>query len=269
MENITIPSDYHIDFSKWFWIRHNGKKYSRDNMPNRAEIKEWLVAQLTKKAEGVFLWLCLTTTTVTKAIASGETIEDLEHRLDRLPGDLSELYAEMWARNNADNTDHLKSRAAVYFRMALAAINLQGHDFLNAIWLTPFTMAIATRPELASLCFDTSKSKEGLAARLFEACVAIKRDVETRCFGLLECRQFGERTSELILPWQGGEFEKLAPYVSPETGQFLFVYRTARDFLVDTETGRALLGFTYGDLYTKPDLGLLTGHLASCTLFRI
>ncbi|EHA53254.1 hypothetical protein MGG_07819 [Pyricularia oryzae 70-15] len=269
LDEVLPSDDYHIDFSEWFWIRHNGKKYSRDNMPNRAEIKEWLVAQLTKKAEGVFLWFCLTTTTVTKAIASGETIEDLEHRLDRLPGDLSELYAEMWARNNADNTDHLKSRAAVYFRMALAAINLQGHDFLNAIWLTPFTMAIATRPELASLCFDTSKSKEGLAARLFEACVVIKRDVETRCFGLLECRQFGERTSELILPWQGGEFEKLAPYVSPETGQFLFVYRTARDFLVDTETGRALLGFTYGDLYTKPDLGLLTGHLASCTLFKI
>ncbi|KAI6336429.1 hypothetical protein MCOR23_008686 [Pyricularia oryzae] len=269
MENITIPSDYHIDFSEWFWIRHNGKRYSRENMPNRTEIKELLVAQLTKKAEGVFLWLCLTTKTVTKAIASGETIEDLEHRLDRLPGDLSQLYAEMWARNNADDTDHLKSRAAVYFRMALAAINLQGHDFLNAIWLTPFTMAIATRPELASLCFDTSKAKEGLAARLFEACVAMKRDVETRCFGLLECRRFGERTSELMLPWQGDEFEKLAPYVSPETGQFLFVHRTARDFLVDTETGRALLGFTHGDMHTKPDLGLLTGHLASCTLFRI
>ncbi|TLD30653.1 hypothetical protein PspLS_01809 [Pyricularia sp. CBS 133598] len=261
--------DYHIDFSEWFWIRHNDKKYSRDNMPNRIEIKEWLVAELTKKAEGVFLWLCLTTKTVNKAIVSGETIEDLEHRLDRLPGDLSQLYAEMWARNNADDTDHLKSRAAVYFRMALAAVDLKRQDFHNTIWLTPFTMAIATRPELASLCFDTSNAKEGLAARLFEACVAMKRDVETRCFGLLECRQFGERTPELMLPWHGDEFEKLAPYVSPESGQFHFVHRTARDFLINTETGRALLGSTNGDLHTKPDLGLLTGHLASCTLFKI
>ncbi|KAI6366843.1 hypothetical protein MCOR25_005059 [Pyricularia grisea] len=214
MENIEVPLNYHIGLPEGLQLRHNGMVITRDDMPNKTDIKKWLVYELTEKAEGVFLWLCLTTKTVNTAIVSGETIEDLVHRIDRLPKDLSQLYTEMWARNNADDTDHLKSRAAVYFRLALTVATF-GSRLNTIFWLTPFTLAIATQPELASLCFDTSKSKEGLAGRLLEASMAMKRDVEARCFGLLECRQFGEPPLGSMFPWHGDEFVKLAPYVRP------------------------------------------------------
>ncbi|TLS30325.1 hypothetical protein PpBr36_03822 [Pyricularia pennisetigena] len=264
--NITIPSDYHADLAEGLELELHGKLFQRYNTPSRAEIKKWLVTVLTKKAEGVFLWLFLTTKTVTKAVLSGETIQDLVHRIDRLPGDLSQLYTDMWARNNADDTDHLKDRAAVYFRLALAGAAVQ--EFTLVPWVTPFTMAIATKPDLTGLCLETSRTKVGLAARLLRASVATKRDVEARCFGLLECSQFGgPHSPQCMMPWHGDEFKKLAPYVSPDTAQFHFVHRTARDFLIHTETGRALMGFTTEALHTKRALELFKGYMASCTLF--
>lgn len=61
-DNVRIPPDYRItmfpDAKVWFDIAsHDFGEFSCKKLPTRQQIRDWLVAELVRKAAGVFLWL--------------------------------------------------------------------------------------------------------------------------------------------------------------------------------------------------------------------
>ncbi|KAK8000696.1 NACHT domain-containing protein [Apiospora arundinis] len=258
--NINIPLDYQITMGTTYSFCHKMDRFSQERLPSRTELKEWLVDSLVGKAQGVFLWLCLTATTVTKALHEGETLEDLEHRIESLPGELSDLYADMWARMN--HSDHFKIRAASYLQLAI-----ENDSFEYP--LNPFVMMVATTLEMAEQLLQSSPFNHAVVSSLIEACEKTRRDVVSRCAGLLACPNIEEAQVEEVkglLPWHE-DCSSLIPYVS-RFPAYSFLHRTARDFLTDTEAGQIILSWgTFPGC--RAYLQLSRGRLEICRLFNM
>jgi hypothetical protein len=269
-DQIRVPDDYSINIQANFVLHHGNITFSQRRLASRYELRDWLVSSLVKKAEGVFLWLCLTTTALKKALDEGETVEDLKHRIDNLPGDLVDLYADMWVRANNDGVSH-RRRAASYLQLALAGTR---HNYSLRYPLNPFVMMAATTPEMADSISRSDSSQRDSAVRLVDslvnACEATRRDVTSRCAGLLECptpMEDGEHDRSNVFLWHGEEYDRIIPYVW-DSPTYSFLHRTARDFLEDTEAGRKIL--SYGSFAGElARLQLLEAHLAICQLIRI
>ncbi|KAG3176584.1 hypothetical protein PC129_g25548, partial [Phytophthora cactorum] len=89
---------------------------STDTISVKAHDK--LVEKLVWKAQGVFLWLHLATRSVTIGIQNEDSEDMLLARLEELPSELTQLYADMWQRLNENNSVY-RDTAARYFRYAL------------------------------------------------------------------------------------------------------------------------------------------------------
>lgn len=262
-DHVIITSDYRIVIPYNYKMYYPVVKYHRETPQSRDDFREWLVWTLVTKAEGVFLWLCLTVTTVTKALNLDETFEDLEARIQSLPSDLADLYADMWSRTNDDGI-HLRVRAASYLQLAVAQTFSVFEYPLNL-----FIMMVSTTPEKAGMLFQPDPSRRTSVTSLMEACEETRRDTMNRCAGLLVCPSPSEVhpiRSDLLYPWYSEEYDKLIAYVS-ELPVYSFLHRTARDFLMDTEAGQGIL--SWGEFPgSLSRLKLLEARLAICRLFR-
>ncbi|KAL8392503.1 hypothetical protein RB595_002624 [Gaeumannomyces hyphopodioides] len=252
MDNINVPPDYHNiilchDWEKYDWEKYDVSSFFWGKIPPGCDdFRDWLVSELLDKAEGVFLWLCLTVKEVTKAIHQGETVEDLTHRIRKLPTDLEDLYADMWARIDTESAP-IRNRAGSYFQLALA--NRPNRDI--------FAFMVATTPAISARLFAFETAGILPADSLTRACEATKRDIEVACAGLLVCASSldtpkADKLEQAIwksrfVPWYGEEYDTLIPYMKSDV---FFLHRTARDFLVDTEVGQRILacGTFPGDL---------------------
>ncbi|KAK8008150.1 NACHT domain-containing protein [Apiospora marii] len=258
-DHVEIPSDYHITGEVQDWPQ------------DQEGFKEWLVNSLVAKAGGVFLWLCLTVSTITKALNEGETVEDLVHLIDNLPQGLADLYADMWARMNHDS-DHLKARAASYLQLALEGLEERGAGDFRCP-LSPYIMMVATTPGITDLLLQPNPSDQMPAAsQILEACEITIRDIANRCGGLLVCpspTDAHNQGDEELISWHGDEYNSLTPYVSLSGDPTcFFLHRTARDFLTDTEEGQKILswGSFAGE---RAALHLVKARLTIYRLFRV
>ncbi|KLU92117.1 hypothetical protein MAPG_11064 [Magnaporthiopsis poae ATCC 64411] len=242
VDNIKVPPDYHSTILCHDWETRHISYFFRGKTPPSCDFfRDWLVHELLEKAEGVFLWLCLTVKAVTKALHQGETVEDLEHRIEKLPTDLEDLYADMWARTGAESAP-IRNRAGSYFQ--LATVDVLPWTSLTSI----FDFMVATTPTISTRLFAFETKGPAPAASLISACEATRRDIEVACAGLLVCSSPVDiaEADELewmiresrFLPWYGEEYDMLIPHMQ---GDVYFLHRTARDFLTDTETGQRIL----------------------------
>ncbi|KLU91940.1 hypothetical protein MAPG_10889 [Magnaporthiopsis poae ATCC 64411] len=260
--NIVIPPDYNTDIPPGSTLvaqmAGGVATFRCEDPPTFHEIRDWLVTELVGKAEGVFLWLCLTAKAITEAACQGETVMDLERRIDSLPSDLAELYTDMWKRTNGDS-DFFRGRAALYLQLALC-INCP---------VCPLRMMIATHPGMAARIKNCNLSERGLATSLLRLCKATIRDAGIRCAGLLESGPIPEKSlwpSDGDMSWHGREYNDLAPYAMA-AAELQFVHRTARDFLTDTKEGRKILdASTVSEWHVHRKL--VEAYLASYRIFR-
>ncbi|KAK8071710.1 hypothetical protein PG996_005058 [Apiospora saccharicola] len=257
-DNIVIPSDYHMTGEIQRWPL------------DQEGFKEWLVNSLVAKAGGVFLWLCLTVSTITKALNEDETVEDLVHRINNLPRGLVELYADMWARMNHDSI-HLRARAASYLQVVLEGLEREDGDFTCPC--SPYIMMTATTPGITDLILQPDLLDHmPSASQILEACDITRRDIANRCGGILVCpnpSEFRLEAYHKLIPWRGEEYNILTPYIALSGGlTCFFLHRTARDFLTDTEEGQRILswGSFAGD---RASLQLIKARLSIYRLFRI
>ncbi|KAI1059290.1 hypothetical protein LB507_004111, partial [Fusarium sp. FIESC RH6] len=82
-----------------------------------------LVFMLVRKANGVFLWLCLATRSVKDGAKNGDSSSELFSRLEQLSDQLEDLYTDMWNRLN-HNMSIYKEVAASIFRCVIEAKGL-------------------------------------------------------------------------------------------------------------------------------------------------
>ncbi|KAL8322395.1 hypothetical protein RB597_008228 [Gaeumannomyces tritici] len=222
-DNIVIPLDY--DVASFSTRLSRGQTFV-----------EWLVEKLVFKAEGVFLHLCLTVKSVTKALHQGDAPDDIRLRIRNLPQELADLYLDMWNRAN-DDGEQLRMRASRCLQVMLSA-NEFDHD--------TFTTIVALNPGTAEEILKTTTHEHEFVESLVDLCQKQTREMEVRCAGLIECVRtctFTYKAPGRTAPWVGFNLEPYLTSVSDGYRQvnFRFIHRTARDFLAETVEGRELV----------------------------
>ncbi|SMY25417.1 unnamed protein product [Zymoseptoria tritici ST99CH_1A5] len=141
-----------------------------------------LVAQLTSKAEGVFLWVRLIIKELFRGIRDGDTYAMLEYRVQSLPSDLSQYFAQLF-----DSIEPRHRReACIFFQIALQREtefdSLQPLRLLDLLFVPSATSDFALSPssdDYIKIFADPS----ALAYRLD----SLLRNLLSRCKGLLDC----------------------------------------------------------------------------------
>lgn len=215
---------------------------------------------IVSKAEGVFLWLVLAVTTTNKGFMYGDTPAVIQQRIDNLPGDLTELYKDMWNRACEDSPEAYHQTAALYFRLIMLDSDA------SKFW--------SLRPSLIQLMLaSTSIGDQLLGAienplnlvpeeRMLKECRDLERKLELYCFGLVTIRKsFHEET---VIGWYGSRYDRL--WSCYGQGRPEFIHRTARDFLSDTLEGKEIIGHEFSSV-SSLFLRKFKSHLAMSQLY--
>lgn len=204
------------------------------------DLLETLVQKLLSKAQGVFLWLRLAVRSLIDGIEYEDPEDKLFQRLDQLPRELNELYADMWRKQNRDENIYRES-AAIYFQVAIQQDHIEQACLFPPLYLV--LIACATQPEVQNRLLDLEHEVD--LAALGTICDNTKREILIRCAGMLEIYPGSDKDHPLAF--------RMKQHVC-------FIHRTAHDFLVDTAAGNKILRHTRTsnmDSY----FGLLKGHL--------
>lgn len=216
------------------------RENSGDEASSGPDLPSYMLSNMVSKAEGVFLWLHLATRSFLRGLQNGDDITELESRLETLPGGLSELYADIWSRLNADSAIYRKV-AAEYLHLLLDARILdrvlasEGLVFGSRHWdgnlnLAQFT--ILTTRQIRGKVFDPSTQTQFLCERekdIDTLCQETEASIQRRCAGLVEVRK--------RLPSHHPDARQ------PRNCVLTFIHQTAYDFLTDSEEGHKILSF--------------------------
>ncbi|KAK3325944.1 hypothetical protein B0H66DRAFT_549813 [Apodospora peruviana] len=162
--------------------------------------KTSLVEQVTRRAEGVFLWAFLVTRSLREGLSNDDTITDMQKRLDRLPVGLEQLFKHI-----------LDSVDIIYHPKMAGALEVAIHAFqplpLDIYWHLEKNFE---EHDYAILCpVDAVSNLE--TERRREQC---RRRINARTKGLLETRYYHNRVE--------------------------FLHRTVRDFLLTRDMSNYL-----------------------------
>ncbi|CEI70524.1 unnamed protein product [Fusarium venenatum] len=191
------------------------------------EDREELLDLIVLRAAGVFLWVALVLDSISRAIRIDNSIGNLTERVNHMPRDLIDLVREMWERSGEDGEiTSYRHAASRYFNLA-QGIESDEDDLLKS---TILLLAIASdKQDLESMLdIDHVWSIDELE----KMCSRTEDELRIVCHGLLEVKEEGRATSDL-LP------ERIDVY---RNKQVLFAHRCVIDFLRTTESGAALLG---------------------------
>ncbi|KAM0080694.1 hypothetical protein ACKRZS_007163 [Fusarium odoratissimum] len=191
--------------------------------------------KLVGKAQGVFLWLHLASRSIIDGIENADSGDMLLARLNALPGDLEDLYVDMWQRMNARSTVYQET-ARRYFRYVLQmsdrVIPVKG----GLGWIAlphplTFEIASAENPEIQEKVLSaTGTIRE---TEILRICEETEASISTRCAGLLEVQS--TNLDHHLLETREDDRDPFS-YLT-------FIHRTAHDFLTDTEAGQGILGY--------------------------
>jgi hypothetical protein len=136
---------------------------------------EQLIKEVTAKAAGVFLWVCLVVMSLLEGLRDGDSISDLQERLSLLPSDLEELFSKI-----------LNNLSPRYFDQASKLFQLVG-SALEDEPLTLLSLAFADDGWRQALSTQTkSLSTEEIDFKI----EMMRRRLNSRCKGLLEAPSY-------------------------------------------------------------------------------
>lgn len=195
---------------------------------------------LLHKAQGVFLWLFLATRSLVNGIRNRDDVDTLLQRLEQLPEELENLYADMWRRLNGDNSVY-RETAGRYLRYAVTGTSpiritlgprLQRWLYIRRPTLLQVTLA--DRPDEGELL--ASGANGGSFDDLMLLAHETASNIHTRCAGLLQLSKSKDE--------HGGELSK-NDGINMLMQQMDFIHRTAHDFLVETQAGQSILNYKH------------------------
>ncbi|KAH7139971.1 hypothetical protein B0J13DRAFT_558726 [Dactylonectria estremocensis] len=201
-----------------------------------SSLLEKLTYLLLNKAQGVFLWLFLATRSLVKGIQSSDDEKTLLRRLEQLPRELKDLYADMWRRLNGENSVY-RETAARYLRYAVTdkrGMRVLTKENSSFLMVRP-TLLEVTLAERASHgeCL-TPKANDSSLTDLKLLCETTAKNIPTRCAGLLQLSEgaFAANKAKAI-----PSLDDIRIF----TQEMKFIHRTAHDFLMETEAGQDIL----------------------------
>lgn len=215
---------------------------------------EDFVANLTEKAEGVFLWVHLALKSIQRGYSNSDSWGEIQKRIHNIPAGLDKLYLSMWERANVDEGIYEDS-ASVYLNLVLEAkkkrlgLSMRGS-------LSVFGLMVASEPSVQAAILD-GQGQRPTPDNLKKRCYSLMKKIESRCAGLIEFNRMVYDSEYMLEP---GEWDALVPLTELEAA---FVHRTAFDFLTETQGGRDILerdATSEGDRLVKLLRGLITQY---------
>ncbi|KAG5808258.1 hypothetical protein H9Q74_007704 [Fusarium xylarioides] len=234
LENMKVKNLRLDDLTKPEMAVYLQKEFEKLPKENSADLPiEQFTKKLLEKAQGVFLWLCLASKSITHGIMNGDDHETLSKRVEELPEELESLYQKMWERLNGGNRVY-RQTAARYFRFAIAEgwntdLLWTKEDELFGEMDEPNLVQLSLAVQAEDGLIFPPKGNEMRLSELDTLCAATEIDIQIRCAGML---QVGRQSA----------FEDIVPdAMYPLMRSVQFIHRTAHDFLVDTEHGQSIL----------------------------
>ncbi|KAH8679413.1 hypothetical protein BGZ61DRAFT_535807 [Ilyonectria robusta] len=219
---------------------------------------------LLRKAQGVFLWLFLATRSLVNGIHNRDDEDTLLQRLEQLPGELENLYADMWRRLNGDNSVY-RETAGRYLRYAVTGTSsirvtlgprLQRWLFIQRPTLLEVTLA--EKPNDGELL--ASEANGGSFDDLMLLAHKTAGNIHTRCAGLLQLSKSRYREGDELSENDG---------INTLMQQMDFIHRTAHDFLVETQAGQSILNYKHvPSLSVNSDVTLVKAMLCTLRILR-
>lgn len=186
--------------------------------PNRATS---MIQAVVQKADGVFLWVHLAVRELLEGFSNEDSQEQMQERLRLLPDEIEGFYKQMLSRLKKI----YRAEASVYFQLILIEeMSLFGLAFAEDQVTGDNTLQYATGLKPGDITLR---------------CNIMQIRLSTRCAGFLECTATTfegiEDQTSLALPSLEAELQRY------ETTSVRFLHRTARDFLLETESGKAVV----------------------------
>ncbi|KAI8630606.1 hypothetical protein F5Y19DRAFT_51824 [Xylariaceae sp. FL1651] len=166
-------------------LRYKGLKHLRLQDLNQKDIKKFvkgsldkyemddvlrteLTSEITQRAEGMFLWACLVTQSLSRGFLAGDDKNTLLKRLDTLPKDLNKLYEQMFAGVE----EVYKERFAYYLQLMDFGID-------PSMWTRQATSIPIIATSVARPCINTYE-------KFAMSCQRTETQINTCSAGLLE-----------------------------------------------------------------------------------
>lgn len=216
-------------FAKTALVDELYTKFAPESSP---AIEEFAI-HLLGKAEGVFLWIKLVTASLKRGLDNGDSLEFLEKRLIELPGDIIELYKEMWLRLDED-TKQYRQDGARYLNCVLNSMFLEreANVKLYREGMPLIVLEAAVNPGFRDKVLSRKAATgEGVTE---QELAEIGTKVQTRCAGLVELVE----TERYYYHFGDGGSSELRSITSAR-----IIHRSAYDFLTDQEDGQVILDY--------------------------
>ncbi|KAK0706196.1 hypothetical protein B0T26DRAFT_609471, partial [Lasiosphaeria miniovina] len=163
---------------------------SRPGKPFKSRLlgKPTLNLEDVTRAKGVFLWAALTLKGLESGLCSGDSISQLEERLNLVePGDVNALYVDTLKRLIDDGERHLKE-AAILLNTVIAYLDLQhmahtAEGPVPIVQLDLHLLTVALDKGLAAAMVNGDRKAEDVFVARREV---LRVEIAQRCGGLLE-----------------------------------------------------------------------------------
>lgn len=201
------------------FVSHRIKTYSEDLDPFNQDSLELLVEKITAKAEGVFLWVRLALNATEDGILNGDSVLDLEAKLNAFPKELGDLYQHLF------DSIHVSDRRKVFETLRMASH--MGSDRGLRLLLFWFLNEAIADHNFATTMPITEASEENLRKVL----KTTQRQIYGRCKGILEVYPLRPPSppSNRLNRNTPQELDTFTPL--PSDGEVRFMHSTAYEFL--------------------------------------
>ncbi|KAI6386511.1 hypothetical protein MCOR23_011360 [Pyricularia oryzae] len=236
-------------FAKTALVDELYTKFASESSPAIEEFANRLLG----KAEGVFLWIKLVTASLKRGLDNGDSLKFLEKRLIELPGDIIELYKEMWLRLDED-TKQYRQDGARYINCVLNSMFLhrEAGSGLYREGMPLIVLEAAVNPGFRDKVLSRKAATgEGVTE---QELAEIATKVQTRCAGLVELVE----TKRHYHFRDKGSFLEFRSITSAR-----IIHRSAYDFLTDQEDGQVILDYDTSPASNRI-LDISLGVLAYC-----
>lgn len=236
-----------------------------------------LTKELVRKSEGVFLWLHLATQALTTGAKAGDTEDKLLARLDGFPSEINQLYAELWQRAN-EETLLCRETAVKYLSYALQnpgpvpIFPEVGYPSGYPEVPQPVLFQVACAEDIDMHQILLRDTESILPTDVIRLCEKTRLDIQNRCAGFLRLRERGTRrsgrTMEIVGMANDLDIPESLNDLEPALfSRVIFIHRSAKDFLTDTEAGREILNSAVVS-QCAVEVGLLKGLLCLLAILR-
>ncbi|TGO19000.1 hypothetical protein BTUL_0006g00330 [Botrytis tulipae] len=230
--------------------RHDMDQYIRGNLVNHQAMSQMsrfdprgaggLVSEIKLKAEGVFLWVRLVVRLLVDGLEAGDSIMDLQAKLQSLPRDLKDLYRGMLSRTLPE----YQVQASEILQMFHVWNTYTSHQPLGVI-----TFAFAMQPLNEAFTRPVAPLNLDQYIWLYNSTEA---RIQSRCCGLLEIgRDCGPANA--ALDWASGD--------ENDSSVMRYMHRTVGEFLVCGEVWEEMSEMTQNSGF-NPALNLSSACLS-------